>query len=363
MGQPDSDRRTACERRPNAADDLPRAATQTFGEACAGTHDGGHSLGGLFELFFVIARLPHDGRKLTSAPTSTAQMRHHRISKQRDGLEPVFPIDRQCTENGFVHFFVHVAAGERGNDYLGIFNRALGRSEVAREKGIVSREHLIRQRRKGPFVGAHVGRLKTHLLEGHVSYGSSRRLAESGLVGKLGQAEIGHLHLTLPVYEHVVGLDVQVQNLIVVSDLERMGYGFEHAGHHVEGKRTALFAHELGQRHAVDIFHDKVGHGAFYLEIVHADDVRIGQHGRRTRFIKTWNVTWRRRRCGLSKRIKTKTLDGHAALDARIPRNLHGREPAAARNLERTISVQDKILHPMQPFIYNRLIIIYVLSS
>ena len=32
----------------NAADDLPRAATQTFGEARAGTHDGGHSLGGLF---------------------------------------------------------------------------------------------------------------------------------------------------------------------------------------------------------------------------------------------------------------------------------------------------------------------------
>ena len=110
------------------------------------------------------------------------------------------------------------------------------------------------------------------------------------------------LHLALAVYEHVVGLDVQVQNLIIMSNLERMGYSFEHAGRQHQGKRAALFAHELGQRYAVDILHDEVGHGAFYLEIVHADDVRIGQHGRRTRFIKTWNVTWRRRRCGLSKR-------------------------------------------------------------
>ena len=54
--------------------------------------------------------------------------------------------------------------------------------------------------------------------------------------GRAGQAEIGHFHLALPVYEHVVGLDVQVQNLIIVSDLERMGYGFEHAGHHIQGK-------------------------------------------------------------------------------------------------------------------------------
>ena len=61
-----------------------------------------------------------------------------------------------------------------------------------------------------------------------------------------------------------------------MSDLERMGYGLEHTGHHVEGKRTTLFAHELGQRHAVDILHDEVGHGAFYLEIVHANDMRIG---------------------------------------------------------------------------------------
>ena len=162
---------------------------------------------------------------------------------------------------------------------------------------------------------------------------------------KLGQAEIGHLHLTLPVYEHVVGLDVQMKHQIVVRRLQCVGHGVEHAGRRIDRKH-AFLAHELRQRDAVHVFHDEIGHLAFDFEVEHAHDGGVDEHGRGACLGKPGRLV--PDRIGVHAR-KGQALDRDASLDARVPRHLNRCISAFTCGRDGAVSVQDEILH-LPPF-------------
>ena len=79
--------------------------------------------------------------------------------------------------------------------------------------------------------------------------------------------------------------------------------------------------------------------------------MRVGKHGGRARLVEARHVARGAGRSGGAERVEPQAFDGHAALDAHVPRDLHGAVAARARHIEQAISVQDKILHATKPFI------------
>ncbi len=69
--------------------------------------------------------------------------------------------------------------------------------------------------------------------------------------------------------------------------LKRMRHRLEHGSDHVERQPIVVVAQQLGERHAFDIFHDQVRRGILDLEVVHRDDARVRQHGRRAGLVQS----------------------------------------------------------------------------
>ena len=300
----------------------------------------------------IVARLAHQHRKLTRASPRVTHMRQHSVGEQLDRIESVVAIDCKRTKQRLVDLLVQIAAHHRRHKHFRLLNGTFGSIEARRPKWIFAHEHFIGKRGKRPLIGTRVARFKTHLLERHIPNGSTRRSAIPRRMRQLRQTEIGHFDLALPVNQDVIGLDIEVKHLVFMRRFERAGHGLEHTRRHIERQR-AFLAHELGERDAIHVFHDQIRLGARCVEVVHAHDVRIGQHGSRACLIEPGNLARRARISGRHVAVKAQAFNSHASLDTRIPRRKHRRETARARFLERPISVQDEILHATWPFCFN----------
>ena len=78
-----------------------------------------------------------------------------------------------------------------------------------------------------------------------------------------------------------------MQHAVLMRHLKRMRHRLEHGGDHIERQPIVMVAQQLGERHAFDIFHDQVRRGILDLEVVHRDDARVRQHGRRTGLVQS----------------------------------------------------------------------------
>ena len=265
---------------------------------------GGRLVVGLF-----LVGIAHDGGQLASAALRVAQEGLHLLGEFRDVAVALLAVGVERAEDHVVDRRIELLPTQRWQHELGVLDGRLGPHEVGSEKGVLARQHLIGHRGERPFVATRVEAFLPHLLKRHVSDGAAARRTESRGASKHGQAEVGHLHLALAVDEHVVGLDVQVQNLVVVRHLERMRHRREHGGHHVEREPIVEALEQLGQRDAVHVLHDEVGRGALHLEIVHGHDVGVGQQRRRARLVEAGHA--RERAC---RRVVAEHADGAAHL-------------------------------------------------
>ena len=339
-------------------------------------------------LFLLIVSMTDDDGKLAHAALRIAQERLQFLREIGDRRIAFFPVGIEREEYHVVDGGVQLVPAQRRQHQLRVFDGDFSALEIGRQKRVLARQHLVRQRRQRPFVAAHVEVLLAHLLQGHVPDGATASRAVAGRVGQRGQAEVGDFHLALMVDQHVVGLDVEVQHLVGVRHLQRMGHRREHGSHHIQCETVGVTMQQLGERDAFDVLHDEVGGGLLHLEIVHRDDARIRQHCRGARLVQAGNVRERmyqrpvayqveyrsripfgfvgivengivfpgkrlvlrralrdgvrprKRRARGVHLIQLDAFDGHLALDARVPRHPHGAEAAGFRFADGSIPVQ-----------------------
>ena len=192
---------------------------------------------------------------------------HTRVTFIAIGVERV--------EHDIVDLLVDVFPTQRRQDELSILDGRLGFVKGFHQERILARQHLVGHRSKRPFVRPCVEVLAAHLLERHVPNRATTRRARSRRICQRRQAEVGHFHLTLCIDHDVVGLDVQVQDSAFMRRRQSAGHRVEHGGNHIERQPIGVFAHDLRERDAFDVFHDQVRSLTAHLEIEHCDDARV----------------------------------------------------------------------------------------
>jgi hypothetical protein len=141
----------------------------------------------------------------------------------------------------------------------------------------LARQHLVEHDAQREDVGAVVDLARARALLGrHVVRRAEQRVGLRGLrvAGRgddeLREAEVGQLDTALDVHEHVLGLDVAVDDALVVRVLERVA----DLGHDRQGlaRREAALAHQPAQVRALDELHQQEPALARLAEIVDAHD-------------------------------------------------------------------------------------------
>ena len=153
--------------------------------------------------------------------------------------------------------------------------------------------HLVEQDAEGEDVGPVVERLPRHLLGGHVGHRSHHdALARVGLgrqggVGGLargahpGEAEVQDLHAPVLRHHHVGGLEVAVDDALVVSRGERLG----ERGGDLEDPvhREPALGDQPVERLTLDELHRQEVDAVRFLDRVHTDDAGMVESGERLR--------------------------------------------------------------------------------
>ena len=98
----------------------------------------------------------------------------------------------------------------------------------------------------------------------------------------LRQAEICHLHPSAPVEQEVLGLDVTVDDSVVVRELERVA-DLRHDGQRLARRHPAR-AQELAQVDAIHELHQEEVQPLGASELVEGDDVRVVELGQGSGF-------------------------------------------------------------------------------
>ncbi len=156
------------------------------------------------------------------------------------------------------------------------------RREVVRREGLLPREELVEDDAEGEEVAPPVDRVAGHLLGRHV-VGRPEELPRRREVRLLGlrDPEVCDLDLALGGDDDVRGLHVAVDDPAAVRVVERLGDLADDLGDALERERR-LLGDELLEVLPLDVLHrDERGVRLGVLaDVVHRDDVRVGQDPR-----------------------------------------------------------------------------------
>ena len=313
-----------------------------------------------FLLFFaflaIVFRLADQMGKLASPPADIPQkgLQLLREIGHRIVALPLFGIER--IEDHLVGFLIQLGAADRGQQDIRLLDRRLRSNQIICQEGIVPREHFVDHRSQRPFVATRIERLQAHLLERHVADGSTRRLGKARRAGKLGKAEVRHLHLALMVDQDVAGFDVQVEHLIGMGDIERMGHACKHRCNHIQGDVVLEFGKQVRQGDTIHIFHDEVGEAVFHAEVQHASDIGVLEHRGGPGLGKSRDavqVVGRHIICALHHRggllVELQALDRDTTLQPGVPGQGYFCETARADPADRPIAPEDELFGHMRP--------------
>ena len=167
------------------------------------------------------------------------------------------------------------------------------------------------------LLGRHVGHRAQHLAV------LSLRLADDFAGGRahravvaLGEAEIEHLHSAVLGHHDVGGLEVAVDDALLVG--RRQGFGHRDGeledllGGHADG------GDQLVQGLALDQFHDQEVGAGFFFDRVDRDDVGMIELGEDLRFPSEASVA-----VGIRRPLGGQSLDRHLAVQTQIFRQKH----------------------------------------
>ena len=233
---------------------------------------------------------------------------------------------------------------ERGRDVAGgleeagrvlLEDRVEGLHGALAPEGPLAREHLVEHGPEREDVGAGVHRLAAHLLGGHVAHGAHHpaRLGREGHrrdVAPLGgdgvharQPEVEHLHLARAEQEHVLGLEVAVDDALLVRGGEA-ARDLERDLDRLAGRQRPVLQ-PLAERLALQQLHRRVDGALLAAEVVDGEDVRVREGGDRLRL-----ALEAPERVGILGEVPRQDLDRHLALELRVARAEDDAHPALA---------------------------------
>jgi hypothetical protein len=141
------------------------------------------------------------------------------------------------------------------------------------------REHLERHAADRVEVGPGADVLRHRLLGRHVGRGADggpgrgEERAGLHLVRRLRDPEVGDLHAPVRRDHQVLGLEVAVDDPVLLGEREPGEQPLEHAA----DLRERQVPDERPQRAALDVLHRDVGRPVVLEVVVHGDDVRVAQ--------------------------------------------------------------------------------------
>ena len=138
--------------------------------------------------------------------------------------------------------------------------------------------------------------------------------------------------------EHVGGLDIQVEYAVAMSEGKRLAQRVGNGSGLVKGERMAVHTmQELGQRHAVDIFHDQVGIGGVVRKVDDLHDIGMLKHGCGVRLAQHIHDV-AGGHAGAAR--EGDALNGDAAAQVRVAADLDGAKTAGRKRLERLVPLE-----------------------
>ena len=135
-----------------------------------------------------------------------------------------------------------------------------------------------------------------------------------------------------------------------MGERKRVGNGREDVGDLLVGEGSALDAlQQLGDREAVDVLHHEVGEAVVDLEVEDGHDVGVREQARRARLRQDLLC---RRGVGVVCCVGADdgdALDGHTALQARVPAGADRAEAAASGAAEHAVSAEQHLFEGFLP--------------
>ena len=157
---------------------------------------------------------------------------------------------------------------------VGHLDRALGLVRL------VAGEHLVDQHPGGVHVGARVCVAVHHELGGEVGDGADQHATGGCVLGvgvdRAGQAEVGDLDPAVVGQQHVLGLDVAVQDAGGVRRGERAEHGLDH-GERLRRRHRRFLADQVAQGQAGDVLHHQEERSVVVAGVEDGHHVLVGQ--------------------------------------------------------------------------------------
>ena len=220
--------------------------------------------------------------------------------------------------------------------------------EVGQRRRLVrqpARQELVGDDAERVHVRGRAGRLAARLLGRQVGGGAEHGadLGDVGLLGRLGDAEVGELDHAVAAAQQVAGLDVAVDDLVAVRVGEPAARLGEDLDRLVGGQRAAL-AQDLRARLPVDVLHDDEVAVRLVVEpeVEDLDDVGVHEPGGGQRL-----ALEARHEARVVGQVLGQQLDRHVALQPRVERQLDGGHAADAEAALEPVAVGEELVgHP-----------------
>ncbi|GBD46670.1 hypothetical protein HRbin41_01500 [bacterium HR41] len=250
-------------------------------------------------------------------------------------------VARQRHPHGAVERFRHLGTevGDRTDLVLLLFQRQLGQRAVL--VGQAASEELVDADAEGVDVGGRTHLLAACLFRREVGGGAEHRpdLRDAGLLGGLGDAEVGELGDAGGTrHKQVRGLDVAMDDPGAVRVVERKaGVAADRDG--LLDIEPAMVAKQLGAGEAVDVLHHDVVATGIRVEagVVDLDDVWVLEPSCRQRLV----AEARHERLVLGE-VLGEQLDGHGPLEHLVDGAEDGRHAAGSDPLFQPVAAAQK---------------------
>ncbi len=302
-----------------------------------------------FELLVLGGHLGDDARERVATPGRVAEIRQQVAGERAHVVGPVFRRRGQRFRQHRVEIRRNrglVCARGRHPGLLDLEERPFGGVRRERDR---AREQLEDERAQRPDIGSCVDLFAAQLFRRHEAERTARADRLSRGVRERGDAEVGDLHQPGACDEHVLGLQVEMQDAVLMGEGDRI----RHLRHDRGGLvriEWGVEREEFSERHPVDVFHDEERLVVVGVPLVDGDDVRVVEQRRGPGLFQAG-----RARQDLDPAAGDRDpLDRHPAGHLRVEREVDGAMASLTEFGERPVPTQDEPLVHAPPALVRK---------